>query len=147
MVIVPRCSDRCEMTRGTRALAEEISRHCRDAIGGGVRSVVHYSSHDHDPLYTREDVEEELGMDVDTRTMFRNPLVQVNKTIWQVSRLAPTLPDPDFATFSYGDTVLLLFPITADEGIVVSLDYDGTLPDDLVAGCTELVHDWVGSSF
>lgn len=124
----------------TRETAEELLAYCRDVVGEDLRAVTCYGRNDHVPIYTREDVREQLQLDEASQGMFRLPLVRMQNAMRRLGQLNPLFDDPDVALYSYGTIAVLQFPITEQEGIIVTLDWKDELPTDLVSRCKTIVY-------
>jgi hypothetical protein len=120
--------------------ADEVVVYCRETVGNRLRTVTRYSLDDFDSLYLRDGILEELEFeDGESREMFRIPVFQLHRKLWEISYFSNTLDDPEAGVFSFGDVAIVQIPIAEEEGIIVSLESDGDLPGEFVAGLKAIV--------
>lgn len=124
-----------------RETGEELLSYSQDVIGSNLRAVTRYNRAEHDPIFTREDIPDQLELDEDTRSMFRHPLIRMQNAVQELSHYHPHLDSPDAAVYSFGDIRVLQFPITDEDGIIVTLDWEGDLPSEFVSDCKSIVYD------
>jgi hypothetical protein len=89
--------------------------------------------------YTREDIDEEF--DEESRGVFRYPLMQMHNAVWQMHDVHTFIDDPDVAMCFYGDALFIQFPITEEEGILVTLDSEGELPEAFLSECKAIIRE------
>lgn len=121
-----------------RDLGEELCTYSQETFGSNLRAVTRYSQTAHDPIYTREDIPEKIGLDEDTRSMFRLPLVRMQNSVTELSEYHPTLDSPDVSVNFFGDIVVLQFPISDEGGIIITLDWEGSLPEQYISRCKSI---------
>lgn len=114
----------------SQRVAEDILAYCRSELGEDLRAVTYYSPDNHDPIYTRQDGPDQLQFDEETRGMFRFPLVRWQKAVRELADHHPVLDDPVFSTCSYQNVLVVQFPITREEGVIVMVDSETDLPED-----------------
>ena len=124
-----------------RQASEELADYCREEIGEKLRAVTYYSADTHDPVFTRKGVIERMQITEESRQMFRHPLLQMNKAVWQLSNVHPMLDGPDVAIYSYGDVSVVQFPLGESDGVVVSFDWEGELPGEFISNCKSIVYE------
>lgn len=120
-------------------IAEELLALSRDAFGTDLRVVTRYNANEHEPIYTREDVPDELELDEEARSGFRRPLVRMQKSAHDLAYFHPHLTEPEFAIHSYEDIIVLQIPLSEKDGIIITLDVVEGLPTDLMARCKAIV--------
>lgn len=124
-----------------REIGEELLSYSREMLGSDLRAVTRYTRNEHDSIFIREDVSDQLDLDEDSRSMFRLPLVRMQKSAQELSQYHPTLDRPGAAVYWFGDITLLQLPITDTSGIVLTFDREGGLPDEYVSRCKSIASE------
>lgn len=120
--------------------AQDLLDHCQDVAGENLRVVTRYSTDEHEPIYTREDLYENTDITDETRGRFRYLLMQIHNAMWEHSRHHPQLEEPEVLKHSYGDIVYLQFPISEEEGIIVTFN-GGFYPSrEFISECKEIAY-------
>ncbi|MCU4740550.1 DUF7522 family protein [Natronoglomus mannanivorans] len=122
-----------------REIAKELLSYSRETLGPDLRAVTRYNRDEHEPIYTREDVPEQIELDEDARSMFRHPLVRMQSAAQELSQYHPYLDELDASIYSYGTVTVVQFPITDEDGIIVTLECEGDLSDGFVSRCKSIV--------
>ncbi len=119
---------------------QEIIDYCHEMVGENLRTVTRYSAEEFEPVYTRDGIFEQIQLDEETLGMFRNPVFQIHRAAWDVGSYHLLLDVPDVAISSFGDISAIQFPVTREDGILVTLDSQGELPTGLVSHCKSIVY-------
>lgn len=121
-------------------VAEELVDYCRESVGHRLRTVTRYSLDTFDSRYLREGMLDDLGFeDEESWEMFRLPVFQMHRRLWELPHFANTLAAPDVGRYTFGDVTVIQLLLSKEEGIWISFDNDGDPPDEFVAGLKAIV--------
>lgn len=123
----------------TRDVTAALTSYCQTAVGQDLRAVTRYSLMEHDRVYTRGDILDQLDLEDEMREMFRVPLMQMHNAILQFTRVHPTITEASSAVFNFGHITVVQLPVTTNEGIIVTLDRNDDLQDEFVSECEAIV--------
>lgn len=114
---------------------DELVDYCRETVGHRLRTMTRYGLNDFDTLYLREGMLDDLGFeDEDSWDMFRLPVFQMHRRLWELAHFADTLDDPEVGVYTFGDITVIQLLLSEKEGIWISFDHDGDFPDEFLAG-------------